>query len=43
LGFFYTASVRPPAGENVLDEEYAEAFGFSAPGIAGYGGIKLTL
>jgi vitamin B12 transporter len=29
-------------GENLLDEHYAEAFGFSAPGIAGFGGIKLT-
>jgi vitamin B12 transporter len=30
-------------GENLLDQHYSEAFGFSAPGIAGYGGIKLTL
>lgn len=30
-------------GENLLDDHYSEAFGFSAPGIAGFGGIKLTL
>jgi vitamin B12 transporter len=29
-------------GENLLDERYAEAFGFSAPGIAGFGGLKVT-
>ena len=30
-------------GENLLDEPYAEAFGFAAPGIAGFAGVKLSL
>jgi vitamin B12 transporter len=28
--------------ENLLDEDYEEAFGFSAPGIAGFGGVKMV-
>jgi outer membrane cobalamin receptor len=28
--------------ENLLDEDYEEAFGFSAPGIAGFGGVKIV-
>ncbi|MGE3542076.1 MAG: TonB-dependent receptor plug domain-containing protein [Candidatus Tectimicrobiota bacterium] len=29
-------------GENMLDDHYAEALGFTAPGIAGFGGMKAT-
>jgi len=28
--------------ENALDEDYEEIFGFNAPGVAAYGGIKVT-
>lgn len=28
-------------GENLLDEQYQEVFGFGTPGIAGYGGIRV--
>ena len=35
---FATLSIR---GENLLDEEYQEVFGFSSPGRAIYGGLNL--
>ena len=28
-------------GENLLDEDYQEVFGFGAPGVAGYAGIRI--
>jgi vitamin B12 transporter len=28
--------------ENALDQRYAEVYGFATPGIAGFGGVKLT-
>lgn len=30
-------------GENVLDEDYQEVFGFASPGAAVFGGLRLTL
>jgi vitamin B12 transporter len=29
--------------ENLLDEQYQEVYGFDTPGIAAYGGVKITL
>ena len=28
-------------GENLLDEDYQEVFGFGTPGVAGYAGIRI--
>ena len=39
LNDFATLSIR---GENLLDEEYQEVFGFSSPGRAIYGGLNLN-
>ena len=39
LNDFATLSIR---GENLLDEEYQEVFGFSSPGRAVYGGLNLN-
>ena len=30
-------------GENLLDDNYQEVFGFGTPGIAGYAGVRIKL